>query len=113
MNKTEEQKLKLVQKKHIIAELETIGGKYNKRIKITYRKGPTNQVEWGYVWRLTVKGVRAYDWQCLLILADKARDLNCDVLFCRTNNENHYWHRNRTYPCPERLANGIVVYLPI
>jgi len=101
------------QRKYILNELESIAGKYNHTVRIK-RKGET--LIYGYVWRKTKKGNRAYDWTVLLVLADKARDLGCDVQFCYSVSNSRYswrYQSSLTTPCPERLANAIAIFLPI
>lgn len=93
----------------ILKELVAIAGKPNKVISI----GRGLHTERMYVWRKTTKGRRAYDWHVLLVTADKARDFNCDVFLCRTWTETDYWRNKRVYPCPERLANAIAVFMPV
>ena len=74
---------KSVESKSQLSSLVDIAGKPNRVEKIVIEgwRGRTATFKCFYWW-LTTKGVRAGDWQTLLVMSDKARDLELDVSWC-------------------------------
>lgn len=64
-------------------------------------------------WWVTAKGKRAGDWNLLQVLADKARDLNCDTFLMSYNGHHRRTYKFlRCYPCRPELANCVCVWIP-
>ena len=97
----------------MVAELVSIGGKFN-HVENCMRDGKKYKI---YYWWKTVKGTRAGEWTSLLVTADKAMDLGCEVAWgIHDANYRRSWSRryrvvHKFIPCSQDKADTVCIWV--